>query len=141
MVKQIDGGFFARAKNNTKSLFLSDINVAEILDSIENQKFKGKLKGELSKYIQNWEYYPNCNAVNFLCKSMPQGNIDFFTNRIQRLVQKYKLGCCSCNTNKNRDYFFLNRSKNEIRFTIKDDVINSFIVYDWLEKSNSKEYS
>lgn len=138
MEKQKDSAFFTETKNYTKSLFLSDVTVAEIRDAIRNQKFKGKLKGELNQYIQNWEYYPNSNAVNFLCKHIPLGNIDFFTNRIQMLVEKYQLGCCNCNSDKNRDYFFLNKGESEIRFDIKDDVIASFIVYDWLREPGTK---
>lgn len=126
-----DSEFSDRNINNTKFLFLTESVVAEIQDAIEQKKHKGKLKGEWSRYIQNWEYYPNCNAVHFLCTNMQDSNLAFFTNRIQGLVEKYKFFCCNCSSRKLRDYFHLNKGEDTIRFTLKDDRIQSFIVHQW----------
>lgn len=133
-----DSKFFDSKLNDTKLLFLSDVTVAEIFDAIKNQKHKGKLKGELKQYIQNWEYYPNCNAVNFLCKQIPKGNMEYFSNRINQVVKKHHLSCCSCVSDPLRNYFLLGRENNGIRFLLNENNIDSFIVYHWMEEPDSE---
>ena len=120
--------------DDTKSLFLSALTVAEIYQAIKSQTHKGKLTGELNQYIQNWEYYPSCNAVNFLCKQVPDGNMEYFSNRIKSLVKKYHLSCCSCASDPIRNYFLLGRENNGIRFLLNENNIGSFIVYHWMEE-------
>ena len=124
--------------NDTKSLFLGDATVSEIVEAIKNQKHKGRLKGELKKYIQNWEYYPNCNAVNFLCKPVLNGNLAFFTQRITKVIEKYHLTCSSSSSDPIRNYFLLGKENNGIRFLLNENNIGSFIVYHWIEEPTSE---
>ncbi|NEN24998.1 hypothetical protein G3O08_15970 [Cryomorpha ignava] len=130
--------FGAVRKTKIKSLFLSNSSVEEILESIKVKKFKGRLKGELNQYIQNWEYYPQSNAVNFLCKRIPIGNIGFFTDRIQDIVQEYNLDCSDCNYSKHRHYFLLSSGTDEIKFFVKSYGVDSIIIYNWVDEPNSE---
>lgn len=136
MIETIKSKKFSNRKfTNTKSLFLSENIVADISNAIEQGKYKGKVKGEWSRYIQNWEYYPNCNVVNFLCTNIQGGNLTFFTKRIQGLVSQHEINCCDCDSRNHRYYFHLNKGEREIRFTLNNDnSINSFTVHHWLNE-------
>lgn len=124
-------------KIEIKSLFLSSAIVVDILESIKVNKYKGRLQGDLKQYIQNWEYYPQSNAVNFLCKRSPKGNMDYFTNRIQSIVKEYDIGSCELNASIHRYYFLMSRGTDEIKFFVKGGGIDSIIIYNWLDEPNS----
>src|SRR5690606_31613593 len=119
---QANSTFQAYAKNDTKSLFLGEAIVTNILQSIRNQKFKGRLDGEINRYIQGWEFYPNSNAVYFLCRNIPNGNISYFTNKIQLLVERYNIQLGK--SVRDQNFFLIGRGNNEIRFMQNENSID-----------------
>lgn len=133
-----EGNMHSGIKTKIKSLFLSNSSVEEIIESIKVNNFKGRVKGELKEYIQSWEFYPQSNAVNFLCKRSPHGNIDYFSNRIHDIVSGYDFGSCDCNSSIHRYYFLLSRGDDEIKFFVKAGGIDSIIIYNWLDEPISE---
>lgn len=138
MEEKIQRKLYGQPNHISKTVFLGDAIVQEIRGAIKKGKFKGRLKGELNRYIQNWEYYPNSNAVNFLCRKIPEGNMDYFTNRMLRKGMSSRSSDSKFSSYNEKNYVMLRKVYHELRFSLRENNIESFVVYNWITDPKTK---